>query len=280
MFIPLKDRNPTRTFPYVTIVLIVLNIYIFVLQYLFGNEREVFNTVYRLGFVPALFRNQLHPEKYDASWQRLKEDFKRRPMQSRRLSEWFEEAQTRLQLMRDLKEIEGSRRKMEPVTLLTSIFLHGSIWHVLANMLFLWVFGNNIEDSTGHVRFLLFYIFCGAFASLAHMWVHSDSVIPTIGASGAISGVMGAYLVLFPSARVMTIVPIFYFLWYPIELPAYLYLGYWLLLQLVLGHFSLLAPGGGGVAWFAHIGGFVAGLLLIFPFKKRYVKAAWRISEE
>lgn len=280
MLIPLKDRNPTRTFPYVTIALIVLNIYVFVLQSPFGNERVMVNLFYRFGFIPGLFVNQLDKAEYANSWERLKEEFMDRPMQSRGFFPRLREFRKREILLKDIENIERSRLRFEPLTLLTCLFLHGSLWHVLANMLFLWVFGNNIEDAAGHLKFLLFYFLCGALSSLAHMAVSASSTIPTVGASGAISGVMGAYLVLYPFVRVLTIIPFFYFLWYPIELPAYLYLGYWIVLQIVLGLPSLNVRGMGGVAWFAHIGGFFAGLVLIFLFKKRHIPAGLTVFKK
>lgn len=280
MFIPLKDRNPTRHFPHVTIALIVVNIYVFLLQSPFGGERVSFNIWYRFGFIPELFINQHNEAKYAESWKRLKSEFWSRPTSSRGLREGIRELQERTLLMRELERIEQGRLRVEWLTLLTSIFLHGSLWHVLANMLFLWVFGNNIEDACGHAKFLVFYLLCGGLASLLHLFVNVHSLVPTIGASGAISGVMGAYIVLYPAARVVTIIPIFYFLWYPIELPAYLYLGYWIVLQVILGQLSLGVPDMGGTAWFAHIGGFFAGLALIFLFKKRYIPSAWHFFED
>jgi len=280
MLIPLKDRNPTRGFPFVTIALIVFNIYIFILQSPFGSERVMVNLVYRFGFIPGLFVNQFDKAEYARSWERLQEDFMRKPMESHGIFERMQEIRERQVLLRDIERIRRSRLRIEPLTLLTCLFLHGSIWHVLANMLFLWVFGNNIEDACGHAKFLFFYILCGIIASFAHMGVAVSSIIPTIGASGAISGVMGAYLILYPHARILTVIPFFYYLWYPIELPAYLYLGYWIIIQIVLGQFSLAVPGRGGVAWFAHVGGFFAGLLLIFLFKKRQAPSPRHVSED
>jgi len=280
MLIPLKDRNPTRTFPYVTIALIIVNIYIFMLQGPLGNERATFNLWYQFGFIPELFVNQFHEAEYAKSWDRLKGEFWKRPARSRSFHEGLRDFHKRAVLLKDLEDIQRSGRRVEWLTLLTCILFHGSLWHVLANMWFLWVFGNNIEDACGHAKFLLFYLFCGVLASFAHMGVDTHSLIPTIGASGAISAVMGAYMVLYPRVRVVTIIPIFYFLWYPIELPAYLYLGYWILIQVVLGQLSLIQPGTGGTAWFAHVGGFVAGLFLIFLFKKREIRSAVRFFED
>ncbi|NQT83502.1 rhomboid family intramembrane serine protease [bacterium] len=279
MFIPLKDKNPTQTFPYVTIALIVLNIWVFVLQFPLGNERVMVNVLYRFAFIPGLFVNQLDEAEYARSWEKLKWEFVRRPAKSRGFFERIRESRKRQVLLGDLEEIKEGRRRLEPLTLLTCLFLHGSLWHVLGNMLFLWVFGNNIEDASGHLKFLLFYLLCGALSCLAHMGANASSIIPTVGASGAISGVMGAYLVLYPTARVVTLIPIFYFLW-PVEVPAYLYLVFWFGIQMLLGLPSLNMPGLGGTAWFAHIGGFFAGFVLIYLFKKKHIRSGLRISKE
>ncbi|MFH0778803.1 MAG: rhomboid family intramembrane serine protease [Candidatus Eisenbacteria bacterium] len=155
-----------------------------------------------------------------------------------------------------------------PHTLLTSLFLHGGWFHVGGNMLYLWIFGDNVEDRMGHVRFLLFYLLCGVAASLAHVVADPRSPVPTIGASGAIAGVLGAYFFLYPRARVVTIIPLGFFL-QALELPAFFFLGFWFLIQFVSGAASLGARGqaAGGVAWWAHIGGFVAGALLLQLFR-------------
>ncbi len=151
----------------------------------------------------------------------------------------------------------------------TSMFLHGGWMHFLGNMLYLWVFGDNIEDRLGHARFLLFYLICGFLAALLQIAVLPGSRIPMIGASGAISGVLGAYLVLFPGARVLTLVPILFF-FQLIELPALIFLGLWFLLQFFSGALSLTAGdlSLGGTAWWAHIGGFAAGVALILKYRK------------
>jgi len=143
---------------------------------------------------------------------------------------------------------------------LTSMFLHGGFLHILGNMWFLYIFGDNIEDGLGHIRYLIFYIFCGVAAGLVHLLTNWNSKIPTIGASGAISGVMGAYLLLYPRARILTLIPIFLFFKF-VELPAFIFLGYWLLLQLFSA--SLTPRNVGGIAFWAHIGGFVAGLIFL-----------------
>ncbi|MEJ5376362.1 MAG: rhomboid family intramembrane serine protease [bacterium] len=143
---------------------------------------------------------------------------------------------------------------------LTSIFLHGGIFHLLGNMWSLYLFGDNVEDRLGHLRYLVFYLLCGLAAGLTHLFTNWRSPLPTIGASGAISGVMGAYLVLFPGARILTLLPIFFFIQL-VEVPAFVFLGLWFLMQIL----SAGAGSGqaGGVAWWAHIGGFVVGIALL-----------------
>ena len=151
----------------------------------------------------------------------------------------------------------------------TSMFLHGGWLHLAGNMLYLWVFGDNVEDKLGHGRYLVFYVVCGLAASLLHVFIAPSSSMPTVGASGAISGILGAYLLMFPRARVVTVIPIFFFLQVA-ELPALVVLGFWFVMQFFNGLISLgYETGGmGGVAWWAHVGGFVAGLILILPFRK------------
>lgn len=156
------------------------------------------------------------------------------------------------------------------LTVLTSMFLHGGFLHLGGNMLYLWIFGNNIEDVLGHVRFLLFYVISGYVAAYAHALSALHSTMPMIGASGAISGVLGAYLVLFPKARVLTLVPFGFFV-QVVRIPAVVVLGFWFVIQFISGTLSLGGTGE-GVAWFAHVGGFAAGvvLILIFPRRKPY----------
>ncbi|MEJ5338939.1 MAG: rhomboid family intramembrane serine protease [Aquificaceae bacterium] len=151
-----------------------------------------------------------------------------------------------------------------PQTLLTHMFLHGSWLHIIGNMWFLWVFGDNVEDRMGRLKYLLFYILSGLGAALIQMLVSllfGGAEIPMVGASGAISGVLGAYLWMFPHARILALVPIFFFLTF-MELPAVFFIGLWILIQVINGLITLPLMGVGGVAWFAHIGGFVVGYLL------------------
>jgi len=152
---------------------------------------------------------------------------------------------------------------LQAITLFTSMFLHGGWIHLLGNMLALYIFGDNVEDQLGSGRYLLFYLVCGLVAAAAHIALNRNSSVPTIGASGAISGVMAAYLLFFPAARVTTLVPVFFFPWF-VEIPAVIYLGFWFLSQLFSGALAVVSDtqAFGGVAWWAHIGGFIAGLIL------------------
>jgi len=148
------------------------------------------------------------------------------------------------------------------LTVFTSMFMHGGIFHFGGNMLYLWIFGNNIEDRLGHFRFLIFYIVCGVIAAYSHALAEPASQTPMIGASGAVSGVLGAYLLLFPHAKIHTLVFLGFFV-NVIRLPAMLVIGFWIVIQFLNGIISKGVAGQGGVAWFAHVGGFIAGFLLI-----------------
>src|SRR6266849_8219206 len=148
--------------------------------------------------------------------------------------------------------------------LLTSMFLHSGIAHIVGNMLFLWIFGDNVEDYFGHVQYLLFYLFCGIGAGLLHVVFNLNSTVPALGASGAISGVMGAYMLLYPRERILTLVFIFL-----VPIPAVFILGYWFLLQFLAGISALGAGASGGVAWWAHVGGFLLGMLLTGVVKRK-----------
>lgn len=152
------------------------------------------------------------------------------------------------------------------IPVFSSMFLHGDWFHVLSNMWFLYIFGDNVEDRTGHVGYLAFYLLCGVGAALSQTFFFRTSTIPMVGASGAIAGVLGAYFLLFPHSRILTLVPIFIFLQL-IEIPAVIFLIFWFVIQFISG--AMMSSGSqGGVAWWAHIGGFVFGMLLIFLFKK------------
>ena len=157
------------------------------------------------------------------------------------------------------------------VTVFTSMFLHGGLLHVAGNMLYLWIFGDNVEDRMGHGRFLVFYLLCGVAAALAQTITTPDSVVPMVGASGAIAGVMGAYFVLYPKSRIVTLIPLFFF-FQVIEVPAILFLGIWFLMQFLSGVGSIVTTAGGGpaggVAFWAHVAGFVAGISGVIVFRR------------
>ncbi len=155
-------------------------------------------------------------------------------------------------------------------TLLTSAFLHGSWFHLGSNMLFLWIFGDNVEDVMGHIRYIIFYVAAAIGAGLAQVLISTGSEVPMVGASGAVSGLLAAYIVLFPHGRIRTLLTLGIFITLAM-LPAWMMIGYWFVLQLISGFLSLnqVSNEGGGVAFFAHIGGFIVGLLLVFPLRDR-----------
>jgi len=154
------------------------------------------------------------------------------------------------------------------LTLFTAMFMHGGFAHILGNMLYLWIFGDNIEDNFGHLKFLIFYLACGLAAAFAQIALNPDSVIPTLGASGAIAGVLGAYIVMFPHNRVRALLPLG-IIWTTVEVPALVMLGLWIVLQIFSQYTSSFQHSEGGVAYMAHIGGFVSGLLLSFVLRTR-----------
>jgi membrane associated rhomboid family serine protease len=163
-------------------------------------------------------------------------------------------------------ELDSDTRSSSGTSILTSMFLHGGWFHLIGNMWYLWIFGDNVEDRMGHIRFLVFYLVCGFAGSVAHILSNPSSSVPSIGASGAVAGVLGAYLISYPFARILTLIPLF-LLWPIIELPAVLVLGSWFLIQLLSGASTLSATS--GVAWWAHIGGFLTGMILIGLFARR-----------
>jgi membrane associated rhomboid family serine protease len=246
--LPLKDDIPTRRFPVLTVAIIVICCVVY-----FGFERggwglgETGNErVQEYGAIPY---EVTHPGD-DCG-----------PTTGGALACEGQEG------------VSGEAPEQAPwyLTLLTSMFMHGSLLHLAGNMLFLWIFGNNIEDSMSELRFVLFYLLGGLAALAAQVLVDPDAAIPTVGASGAIAGVLGGYALLYPRARVITVVFIIIF-FTVIELPALLVLGFWILIQLFLGVNDLgsqAAGEGGGVAYFAHIGGFVFGLIAIRLFANR-----------
>ena len=233
--IPIRDDNPQINTPIVTYVLVALNVLAWVLLQGMGSAQELGASICRFGLIPAdLFGI---PEG--------------------------------MRLPRGLPcRIDGTGSW---ATLLSSMFMHGGWLHLIGNMWFLWIFGNNVEDSMGSARFAVFYLACGLAAAAAQIVADASSPVPMVGASGAIGGVMGAYIVLYPRVHVHMLVFLGFFVT-TFAVPAVAMLGYWLLVQL-LGGLSSLGARGGGVAFWAHAGGFVAGALLIFLFKNERLLA-------
>ena len=211
--IPLGDDVPGERFPFVTYLLIGVNVLVFLYEAVLPRQ-ELLALTNTFGMVPV------------------------------RLALWRE-------------------NPMELLTLFTSMYLHGGWLHLLGNILYLWIFGNNVEDRTGHGGFFLFYTLCGVVAALVEALIGPGQTVPMIGASGAVAGVLGAYVLLFPRARVFVLVPLFFF-FFTMRVPAVLMLGFWFVLQLIGGTAGLGVPmQSGGVAYWAHVGGFLAGMLLL-----------------
>ena len=239
--IPYKDENPTLRPPVITFALIAANVAAWVFLQGMGQSPVLEQSVCQLGLVPGHLLGGLH-------------------------------AGATVQLGPD--EVCRIGHLPAWATVLTSMFMHGGWLHLLGNMWFLWIFGNNVEDSSGRFRFLLFYLLCGAIAAATQSIANPESTIPMVGASGAISGVMGGYIILYPKVRVHMLVILGFYIG-KIAVPAYLMLGYWLLIQLVSGTLSV-GQEGGGVAFLAHAGGFVAGMVLIMLFRNRGLVDAHR----
>ena len=233
--IPVGDRLSTRTIPYVNVGIIVVNFLVFFYELTLNTQApfrglsELDRWFYDWGAIPACVSDSLG----------LKTNVN----------------------PRDLTAFCGGQHPL--LTVFTSMFMHAGWLHILGNMLFLWVFGDNVEDALGHVRYLVFYLVVGLVASATQIALSMNDLGPGIGASGAIAGVMGAYLVMYPRARIAVFMPLFFFLGAP-YIPAAALIGIWFLMQLFTGVASLgQAAGDSGVAWWAHVGGFLAGLLLV-----------------
>lgn len=224
MLLPVKDYNPTRSTSFITILLIIINVGVFLYQSVLSEKPFEFH-IAESAMVPyevTHFQNVNLPLGVDR-WGRT----------------------------------VGVKRDISPFfSILTSIFMHGSLMHLIGNMLFLWIFGNNIEDHLGKVRFIFFYLIAGIGASLIHVLFNFDSLVPVIGASGAVSGVMGAYLILYPHARIRTLVFILILITF-VDIPAFIFLIIWFVFQF------FYAGSGSGIAWMAHVGGFIIGIILI-----------------
>jgi membrane associated rhomboid family serine protease len=235
MVIPLHDDNPTSTPPIVTVGIIVACVVVYVWQHLMLSHVGAQQAAYAFGLVPAVLTGR-----------------EELPPEIAMIPAWG--------------------------TILTSMFMHGGFWHLAGNMLYLWIFGNNIEDAMGHGRFLFFYVICGVAAVFAQVLPNPGSIIPMVGASGAISGVLGAYMLLYPRARVLLGLPLGFLIVQLGRFPAIWVLAAWFAMQLVMGTIaSAQAPGDsqGGVAFGAHVGGFIAGCALVTLFKRRDVPL-WR----
>jgi membrane associated rhomboid family serine protease len=224
---PLRDDNPTTMTPFVTWILIAINVAVFLYQIsLPPSAAQLF--VYQFGAIPAVIFGA--------------------------------------------KSLPAQVAAIPPLmSIFTSMFLHGGWMHLVGNMWFLWIFGNNIEEAMGHARYLAFYLVCGILASASHIFFSPASAIPSIGASGAIAGVLGAYIMLYPRARVWTLIFLGFFI-KMMYLPAGVILGFWILIQFINGSMMMGRQDAGGVAFWAHIGGFIAGILLVGLLKKRDVR--------
>jgi membrane associated rhomboid family serine protease len=237
--IPYRDENETQRTSYITFTIILLNVLAWLLVQGAGETLALARSVCNLGLIPGELTQTVRPG-------------------------------TPLEMGENLVCVTDPGPQF--LHLITSMFLHGSWMHLIGNMWFLWIFGNNVEDSMGRIRFLLFYVICGLSAALLQTFITPDSNIPMVGASGAISGVMGAYLVLYPRVRVFAMVPLG-FLLTSVALPAWAMLLYWMFIQFV-GGLQAIGSSEGGVAFWAHVGGFAAGVVLVKLFARRdYIDA-------
>jgi membrane associated rhomboid family serine protease len=232
---PIRDENPQLDVPFVTFAIIVLNVAAWFLLQGLGNEPALTRSVCQLGLIPGDLLGTIDRAAVPANF----------PCSIGDGPNWL--------------------------TLLTSMFMHGSWMHIIGNMWFMWIFGGNVEDSMGHARFAIFYVICGLAAGTAQILADAASPIPMVGASGAIGGVMGAYIVLYPRVHVHLLVVLGFYIT-TFAVPAVWMLGYWILVQVVSGLSSIGAQGG-GVAFWAHVGGFAAGALLIVLFRNEALLA-------
>jgi len=246
--IPIGDSVRSRTFPYVNITIIGLNVIVFLYELTLGTVPNMaFRALPGLGFFSQL-------DLFYFDWGTIPACLSNR---------FGFDPDVPAAALQTLCAHEG-RVTFSPFS---SMFIHGGWFHLLGNMIFLWVFGDNVEDAMGHLRYAVFYIIAGLAATSAHVAIDPGDITPAIGASGAIAGVLGAYLVLYPRATIAAILPIFILFLVPFYVPAVVLIGIWFVLQLLNGVAALattdVVGAGGGVAWFAHIGGFVAGLVLV-----------------
>ncbi len=211
--IPYKDDNPIHIVPFGTLLIIILNVLVFVMQLLSGEEGR--RIVYSYGAIPH-----------------------------------------------NIISLETTQPIHPALTIFTSMFMHGGLFHLAWNMLYFWIFGNNIEERLGHFRFILFYLFCGIVAALSHTLLSPGSYVPMIGASGAVAGMLGAYILLFPMAKIHTVVFLGFYVTV-VKIPSLIVIGFWAIIQVVSSLLSQGPDSQGGIAFVAHVGGFVAGLFTI-----------------
>jgi len=244
--IPFRDNIPSRRTPVFTVLLIAANVAVFLVEAAMNLSARQ-RLIERFGVIPYKF-------KIAGRGPHVVEVREQRPVQVGpfvRIDEVVREV-----------HFKGTWAAAI-VPLFTSMFMHGGWMHVIGNMWFLWLFGDNVEDRLGRGRFLILYIVSGLIAGLTQVLVNWGEVVPIIGASGAVAGILGAYMVSYPYARILTLVPFFYFFWPVVELPAITFLGFWFLMQFFQGTAALAGASAAGVAWWAHMGGFVAGIILV-----------------
>jgi len=255
---PLKDNIPTDRFPFVTVALIAINVFVFLfLQHPTGFSSVDNETVVKYGAIPY---ELTHPGKHCGYGDKVAPGGKlvtstKGTVVCEGTVVQTSEGPTRI------RSVTGSQPSTW-VTIFTAMFMHGGFLHIIGNMLFLWIFGNNVEDAMGPLKFLVFYLLSGIAALTLQVAFNTDSTVPTIGASGAIAGVLGAYMRLFPFSNVLILIPIIFIPFF-FPLPAFIYIALWFVMQVVQGLGSTLVPQAGGIAWWAHIGGFLAGMLLV-----------------
>jgi membrane associated rhomboid family serine protease len=261
---PLKDNIPTDHFPFVTVALIAINVFVFLfLQQPSGFSSVNNETVVKYGAIPY---ELTHPGRHCGLGDRVTESGTLIETGSGTVG-CEGKVDGDFQPPVKITSVTGSQPSTW-LTIFAAMFMHGGFLHIIGNMLFLWIFGNNVEDSMGPVKFVVFYLLGGVAALALQVVVSPDSTVPTIGASGAIAGVLGGYILLHPRARVLTLIFIIFFVTF-IEIPAVVVLGLWFLQQIYFGVADLSDPTGGGVAYFAHIGGFAFGLIFIRVFATR-----------
>jgi rhomboid family protein len=278
--IPIKDNIPTLRFPILTVLLIAVNVVVFGWQISHSSDpgssrdphvagvSEQDELTFEYGAIPYRLT---HPGKDCAFGAVVKGGAAQEAVVCQGTADYSEAKQLAVRGVAPLQPLDSPPWW---ATVITSMFMHGGILHIAFNMLFLWIFGNNVEDSMGRPRFLLFYLLAGIVAAYAQALLSVNSTEPAIGASGAIAGVLGGYLLLYPRARVLTVVIIIFFVTL-IEIPAVIMLGIWFLLQFLpaVGQVTTHATGGGGIAYWAHVGGFAFGLAAIRLFANRYRRA-------